>query len=537
VIILFVLIQQADAFYVDNKKSLEFKGKAQTRVSFRLQDSEGWTYPPDISVGDLVQWRNLATFEIDHDLKYLTRQLDILYPLKALKIRSKYHIVGRFMYEAVYNVGPEPFRDVRDQDKENIDNFKQAYDLWECYLDLSRGPAFIRIGRQNLAWGETDLFRLLDGINPLDNTFGGPFEDLDDRRIPLWMIRGSYGLGRVGPISSFSIEGFWVPGNWDTRVAPFAPPGTPYFAPFPELLFPMIRVNTPAKTMSNSRWGARLQGILLRNVNFSVGHYQSFIDAPALKSVVDESKLVWIGDTSILASMDAMTMEAFFPPVQITGASLSFFESRMDAIVRAEAAWFWDEPVFIPQINLATIYGPTLPLPPALLDIAAELLGADPRDLGMDGVPLNPQSGEIPKKNIFRYMIGIDKQIWIRALNKTNTFMVSLQSFGQWIPDYDDRLAQPVPIYPDIVRFPALKEYEHTFTALIATMYRNGTLNPQMALAYDVRGAWLVQPQLMFIREPFRFMVQYSMIAGNFTNFGAFRDRDQITFTFTYLLN
>ncbi len=75
------------------------------------------------------------------------------------------------------------------------------------------------------------------------------------------------------------------------------------------------------------------------------------------------------------------------------------------------------------------------------------------------------------------------------------------------------------------------------FTALASTMYRKGTINPQLALAYDVRGAWLIQPSVNLIREPFRFMIQYSAIQGNFTNFGAFRDRDQITFILTYLLS
>ena len=138
------------------------------------------------------------------------------------------------MYEAVYDVGPQAFKDVKDNDKENITSFSQQYDLWEAYFDLSRGPAFFRVGRQNLAWGETDIFRLLDAINPLDNTFGGPFEDLDDRRIPLWMLRGSYNFGRLGPIATLTVEGFWVPGNWDVRVAPLAPSGTPYAAPEPD---------------------------------------------------------------------------------------------------------------------------------------------------------------------------------------------------------------------------------------------------------------------------------------------------------------
>jgi hypothetical protein len=44
-------------------------------------------------------------------------------------------------------------------------------------------------------------------------------------------------------------------------------------------------------------------------------------------------------------------------------------------------------------------------------------------------------------------------------------------------------------------------------------------------------------PSLNYIFEPFRFMIQYSAVAGSFTNFGFFRDRDQITFIFSYLLN
>ncbi len=257
-LVLIGLTDRAWAVYVDEEGTLTFCAKLQTRATFRMQDAEknGFTYPLDTKRGDLVQWRNLALIEIDHDLKDLTQDLDILYPFKRFKIQTKYHLVARFMYEALYNVGADGFRDVRNNDKENIDEFREAYDLWEAYVDFARGPAFFRIGRQILAWGETDIFRLLDGINPLDNTFGGPFEDLDDRRIPLWMLRGSYNLGRIGPFSSLTIEGFWVPGNWDAKVGPWAPFGTPYMAPDPKVeVYDRLYINRPAKKMSNSRWG------------------------------------------------------------------------------------------------------------------------------------------------------------------------------------------------------------------------------------------------------------------------------------------
>jgi len=495
------LAGRVGAVYIDSERTLRVIAKAQSRVTFRLQDSDGFTQPADIGIGDLVQWRNLALIEIDHDLGNLTDQLDILYPLKALKIRSKYHVVGRFLYDAVYDVGPQAFRDVKENDKENITDFSHQYDLWECYLDLSRSDLFVRIGKQNLAWGETDVFRLLDGINPLDNTFGGPFEDLDDRRIPLWMLRGSYNFGKVGPIRSFSVEGFWVPGNWDARVAPIAPAGTPYAAPQPPSPLPRVLI-TPSKQMSSSRWGVRLMGILGGNYNFSLAHYKTYLDILSLRLAVGDSPL------------DAWS-ELSYPDVQITGASLNFWESHTDVIVRSEVAWFWDEPVFIPEVNL-----PIEPLP-----------------FPIPGIPGLPVNGTIPKKNHLKWMLGADKNLWLRTLNKTSTFMVSFQWFASWVEDFDERMRQPLALYPEATNFSAAKELSSTFTLLTNTMYLKGALTPQLVLAYDIRGVWMFVPSVKYIREPFRFLIQYSGIVGTLSGFGAFRDRDQIAFIITYQLN
>ena len=93
------LLGPAEAVYIDMQETLKVTGKVQTRASVRLQDSEGFTSPSNVYVGNLVQWRNLALIEIDHNLRDLTDELGILYPLKALKIHSKYHLVGRFLYE------------------------------------------------------------------------------------------------------------------------------------------------------------------------------------------------------------------------------------------------------------------------------------------------------------------------------------------------------------------------------------------------------------------------------------------------------
>src|SRR5207249_3466397 len=68
------------------------------------------------------------------------------------------------------------------------------------YVDFEKGPVFLRVGRQVLAWGETDVFRLLDNINPLDDSFGGFFIALDERRLPLDLARASYRFRLPGQV-------------------------------------------------------------------------------------------------------------------------------------------------------------------------------------------------------------------------------------------------------------------------------------------------------------------------------------------------
>ena len=550
----------AEAFFVDEENTLSIAAKFSTRASFRLQDAEknGYTYPQDTKIGDLVQWRNLALIEMDHDLEDLTEELDILWPLKKLEIQAKYHIVARFMYEALYNVGSDGFKEVRENDKENIDNFKQAYDLWEAYIDLSRGPAFIRIGRQILAWGETDIFRLLDGINPLDNSFGGPFEDLDDRRIPLWMLRGSYNLGSVGPFSSLTIEGFWVPGTWDVKMGPWAPFGTPYMAPDPEVsVYNRLYIRNPQKDMSNSRWGGRLQWMFGPNMNCSIAHYNSFLDGPTTWFSLLEEVPAGVP----LTDFGNLVIYGDYPSRQVTGGSMTFWESMSDIVFRGEIAQAWDEPLFELAQNGRPLLADYIFLAPPVMDFLAVFAGEDARAFGFHGLPVGIESGNIAKRDILRYMIGFDKQVWFRKLNKTSMFFTSFQYFGQWIQNHQEGtiipVAEPNKFVPSDGRtslpytvneitgepvlsygsFPTINETEHIFTFLINTNYMKGNLTPQMAMAYDLRGAWLLLPSINYIREPFRFGIQYAGVVGSWNSFGVFRDRDQIAFTFAYLLN
>ena len=73
-------------------------------------------------------------------------------------------------------------------------------------------------------------------------------------------------------------------------------------------------------------------------MNCSIAHYQSFLDLPttsfALKEPVDGPLLDF---ANIIINED-------YPTVQVTGGSMTYWESMTNIVFRGEIAQFWDEP-------------------------------------------------------------------------------------------------------------------------------------------------------------------------------------------------
>lgn len=473
-----ILQGRAYAIDIDEEGDLEITGKLQSRISFRATGSEGFTFP-ETPQGNMVQQRNLGFLELNHLLLRQTEETPEL----------KYHIKARLLYEGVYDYGPDEYRKVREANPDVIDEFKHDESIWEAYLDYQKGPWFFRVGKQNLSWGETDIYQLLDRINPLDNTFGGQFEDLDDRRIPIWMARGDYNFGNIGPISSLTLEAFLNPGWVDQEVAPLAPYGTPYAFPSPAPAVP-VRIHKPEETFQNSRAGVKLTGVISDNYTFSLAHYQTIMDTPSAVLTIDPS----------VPGMVAQDLS--YETVQVTGGSMCFYEPHIDSIIRTEVAWFWDEPVFIPEINLPALYG-------------------------------NFVTGEIPKTNVFRYMLGLDKKIWIRLLNNKSMFNFYLQYFGEYYTNYDKRQKLPVNRFPS-GEFIDQERYEDKYTLVSSTTYMNGTLTPQVALVYDPEGALMYIPSIEKSFYPWIFkLTYYGITSHDDVSVGIIRDRQQVSFQAT----
>jgi hypothetical protein len=382
-LITIVLFEGATAwgFFFDDRREISLSGFAYSRATFALEDglagAERTYY-----TGNLVQHRNFLTLEWRHNLNRVSREFPLLAPLgQFLNLDAfDYYLNMRTEYDGVWAYGPMKMRRMMGgtrlhapyfDDPNTPTQFDGLYftpfsttdpnrhpwpstgmrsadfpanvisltnrrwlrefrdvnvRLFEWYFNITKGPLFIRIGRQNLSWGETDAFRLLDQINPLDNAFGGFLIPLDERRIPLNMLRAQWSFGTVGPIADLTLEGFYSvdneiqqPGlptssvnywgsiqNGTTAVMYGRTPcgghymeqrGLPPYDRDP--LFPYagsgvgpkrgggcsVRGDGPHSNLEDGRGGGRIVGTI-HDFTFSIAHYYTYQDTPVIRATI-----------------------------------------------------------------------------------------------------------------------------------------------------------------------------------------------------------------------------------------------------------
>jgi len=80
-------------------------------------------------------------------------------------------------------------------------------ELKEAYLDIEMfdSQLWLRLGKQNIVWGKTELFRTTDQFNPQDLALA-TLPNLEESRIALWAARGVWSFYEVGPLSDVRLE-------------------------------------------------------------------------------------------------------------------------------------------------------------------------------------------------------------------------------------------------------------------------------------------------------------------------------------------
>jgi hypothetical protein len=86
-------------------------------------------------------------------------------------------------------------------------------ELKEAYLDIEMFDTrlWLRLGKQTIVWGKTELFRSQDQFNPQDLALS-TLPAFEESRVPLWALRGVWSFFDIGPFQDVRLE---VAANFD----------------------------------------------------------------------------------------------------------------------------------------------------------------------------------------------------------------------------------------------------------------------------------------------------------------------------------
>jgi hypothetical protein len=103
-------------------------------------------------------------------------------------------------------------------------------EIWEVWANIEMDLLWIRLGKQQIAWGDLPGVRIADKVNPLDKSWHltNEPEEYENIRIPEWAVRVYFTFPETmtGFFNEVFIDGYWNPGNIHPDIQPA--PGSPY---------------------------------------------------------------------------------------------------------------------------------------------------------------------------------------------------------------------------------------------------------------------------------------------------------------------
>jgi hypothetical protein len=427
----------------------EVSGNVSTQELIRMTD---------VTQYSLVQQRNTLKLRLDFWALDGGKLLD-RYAVPLVD-RAKLFLLYRGVYDSIYDFTPGILQKniYKQSIPDHLDDLSSSYrdsikfenTLREAYTDLTLKnlPLSFRLGRQQIVWGETDNFRLLDRVNSLDLTWHLQQESWDELRIPYWMIKGLWDIGRFGPLSNTFVEAYWNPGDWYPAKKTFLP--RPWSVPLTDPLpVAASKLNDAAKLF---RTTLNLNGTLFRNTNlFHQGDYTrnpaqnsqagirfSAVTPQGLQFTLNYFYQRWAGDdgtnaasfaavlnpTQELQALNAnqLPIVAIAPYVHTAGFSLNYAEEDYtQTVYRMETIFEFG----VPFTDSKKTYQEA---PPGASLEERQKLAATKLVLGNDVFGVS-------KRDMWKGMLGFDRPTWIRPLNRKATFLILGQFFWHYLLD------------------------------------------------------------------------------------------------------
>ena len=385
--------------------------------------------------------------------------------------------------------------------------------LREIYVDatmpVNNGDEInFRIGRQQVVWGRTDLFRVLDQVNPIDFSIQSIYEEFEDSRIPLGIFSAEYRAGAVGAFDDLNFQVIWNfekfrPNNlgqggqpynillagdlfralkncWDNGctvnnfAGGLAPDGN-LATDFPRHVIGIRDIHLPGWDFDQG--GVRLEGVF-RGVGFSLNAMTFYSQLPALRAEI-EGVNPFLGTLIPPQGCPPTTPAPGLWSPAFAACPLGFSPLDPTDTPGLERVRQY-VPAFDIHFPRVTLIGGSAdfyidPLKSAFRVELAHTSGEEFADTSASD--LNSES------DVIRWVVGWDRPTYIRWLNPNRTFLLSAQIFGQHLLDHK---SISHPISGQQIGFQDWKNgYIGTF--LFQGFFRNDRVLPRIIAAYDFR--------------------------------------------------
>ena len=372
---------------------------------------------------------------------------------------------------------------------EQYETTDEVFDwLRELYFDVNLfdDRLMVRVGRQQLVWGESDFFQAMDVVHGYDYRGRLFYENNEEWRKPLMLFNFRLDFYELGGSLNWYIRPGWdrkedMGSNYNIEGGRWIP--HPYrgvdFTQFTD----SYNTDHDSGDWEDMTYGIRWNGEW-GSIGYSFAYMKTFNPAPIVSprssmATGDASgngknfsgdgvyaAFLMTGSTHSYGNYEPTQASALgdwmYPEIDIFGYTMTGFNSPMDATLSAEIA-------FIP--NKPYNYG------------------------SLDSI-LPGWNGVIEKDTI-NMMFRIDKEFkWMDSLGTHRPSLSSVQLFDTWILSHDDK--------DEIVEFASFgaQKKEHTAYLTIFTLmnFHRDTINPSFVAGTDLtKGGGFAIPAVEFV--------------------------------------
>lgn len=481
----------------DEGNSFHLGGYVRTWASFNLQNIPE---TPSNDAGELSMLRGSLMLDAD-----------------ATTGPVKWKAVGRLDRELetgylqeLQNLRANPaFPTTHGSDANIMANYDTAQ-IRELWGEFALGDrTTVRLGRQQIVWGESDFFHAMDVVHGYDYTWRLFLEpENEEWRKPLWLANFKFdvpeaagqmqvfvrpGLDRCEDIgNTYDIAG----GRW-------------FFQPYRGFdLTSVATVNCshPDARQDDVTGGVRWSGTA-SSLNYSLAYIRTFSADPVANSIFAP----WH------QRPNAPLFDLIHPKINVYGATVSGYSSTLDTVISAEVAFTQDQPY---NVGTGALTAPD----------AGAAAG-----LGLGG---------IKQKDVVTSMLRFDKNLNFESWLGTNRpSLSSIQIFDTWVRNWQAS--------DDLVRLFAygapLTQHSTILTVFTVLNFNGDTINPGFAAGTDLNhGGGFAIPSVDFtLGDKWRAKVEADLFWARATSnalfspnpgvqlFGYFANNSQLLFRLT----